>query len=600
MIDTPPSMAACSLPQPASLTLELTPVFFCAFLVLKKALFFVTFVIYSSHKNAICFLEIMDSLQFASSSLEDDSKIIRGWIQKCVEDHEGTSCTKPAPDFNPKRLIYLSSDGSTTRLVDTPIPKPQYVALSYVWGPSEENTKTERNNLDQMYEAIPLNCLPRTLRNVFGVVKSTGIEYLWIDALCIVQDDDVEMSGEIKRMGYIYWNAYLVLTAMSSRGANQGLYSNRREYEGDDIDWHHKIMRSCRSLPQMTWDGPISQDYPLLTRGWTFQERILARRCVHFTAHELVWECKEERLCQCGNIGSGMTVMKEPNLINNMSAAFETCVNLKTYDPSKVIPMWRECVMSYSRRRLSEPKDRLVAISGISGMLRGDAGAEQYVAGMWKDVLPFELLWRCDQTSQLPLKKIFQPSWSWCSVHCGVDWPVLPPTKVDNTLRYIPTNTYFEQNLSGKRAIVSHVEIQPQNAGFGRVTSGRIVLRARVINVIFEKHADPESWKEQHLTEWIIQDNYGSRLPFYPDINQNTLEYTKGYSHEKGSPQRGLKFVEIASEVQGDRMWQAGLVVGGGKGFYERLGMAGYITCEPVACKRDWFEWADYEQITLQ
>jgi len=57
---------------------------------------------------------------------------------------------------------------------------------------------------------------------------------------------------------------------------------------------HHTIMKACRSLRQTDWDGVLLRHYPLLTRGWTFQERILARRCVHFTVKELVWECKCE------------------------------------------------------------------------------------------------------------------------------------------------------------------------------------------------------------------------------------------------------------------------------------------------------------------
>jgi hypothetical protein len=442
--------------------------------------------------------------------LEQSSNRIQGWLDKCEKGHLEFPCAFRNTSTKPSRLICLVPDSQTSKLVnvnklvDVKDYVPRYLILSYVWGPEEDNYLTKKKNLAQLYKEIPLDLLPLTVRQFFQLARTLKFEYVWVDALCIVQDSTNDKKKEIGNMATTYYNATLQISAVASLGASHGLLPpewpkwgydaknglspsewdvKRQEEWNAEKDDHHKIMSACRSLEQDIWDGRLRDFYRLLTRGWAFQERILSRRCVHFTRFELMWECKHARECECGwkrpeSSGSGIG-----NLINNFSAAFdEVC-----YDPTrnqagleKLIPLWRECVMSYSKRDLSEPDDRLVAIEGIARMLRGPEFNTLYLSGLWIDAMPFDLLWRSDQTSELvsaktrktlrwswptvksrkrpswswssfksrkrlswswsslkkkkrlrcswfPGKPSKRPSWSWSSGNRGVDWPTVSP-----------------------------------------------------------------------------------------------------------------------------------------------------------------------------
>ncbi|KAM7192328.1 heterokaryon incompatibility domain containing protein [Naviculisporaceae sp. PSN 640] len=488
----------------------------------------------------------------------------------------------------PKRLIYLGTiTHPRARLVPTPSLLPHYAILSYVWGIEGDNFCTLRANLEQMHTEIPSADLPLTLQHVFRLVRELSLSYLWVDALCIVQDDEHDKATEIVNMASTYMNAYLQIAAMSSPSAHHGLFVS--DDDQLSLSEHHQIMKVCRSLRQHEWDSTLYHHYRLLTRGWTFQERILARRVVHFTKKELVWECKSSRWCECGGIGEGLE--KGQSLINNMSAALEAAVSLSDNGErrGRVSPLWRECVMSYSKRNLGRDSDRLPAISGIATLLLPPGGEEEYIAGLWKEAMPFDLLWRCDQTSRLRERKMFKPSWSWGSVHCGVSWPTathwqgtpeLTPSRVDSSLEasltYLSSGMYFEHGLTG--VPVRHIDVKPLHSRFGEIKRGVIVLSSRKVPVQIRKRDGPEGEDTRDPTDWIVEGT-GSSLPFYPDIQFTDKGKEVGV---EGCGEYWL--VEIASARQGQKIWEAGLVVrqaAGEGGAYERVGIAGYSVCEP-------------------
>jgi len=304
-------------------------------------------------------------------------------------------------------------------------------------------------------------------------------------------------------------------------------------------------------------------------------------------------------------------------LINNMSAALEACMTISDEKERKgrVSPLWRECVMSYSKRNLGKANDRLPAISGIAVLLQppneGKGGGEgEYLAGLWKEAMPFDLLWRCDQTSRLKERKTFQPSWSWGSVHCGVSWPTashwmskpkLCPSEVEASLEasltYLASGTYFEHGLIG--VPVRHIEVRPVNSRFGEIAWGEVVLRSRKAAVrIRKRHRQEEDGQDTDQTDWVVESTgpgLSLTLPFYPDV-QFTEE-----GREVGREQSGEYWlVEIASAAQGDKIWEAGLVVRTAtdqEDAYERVGLGGYSICEPREYP-SWFR-AEPEDVRL-
>ncbi len=356
---------------------------------------------------------------------------------------------------------------------------------------------------------------------------------------------------------------------------------------------------SCVIQRQKDWNTTLTLHYPLLTRGWAFQERILSRRCVHFTVKELVWECKAGRWCECGFIGDTSTLSPGSPLINNISAALEVC------NGSNMVPLWREFVMSFSRRHLSKPVDRLTAISGIAMRLPGGRtkNGEGYVAGLWRDAMPFELLWRCDQTGGLldTVKGRLKPSWSWGSVHCGVSWPTAAQrpkgeaevasqegqdrSDFEKSVEYLTSGTDFESGGAQGVEVLS-VDVQPVSSRFGQMKWGEVVLRTRTVSVCIVKSHGQDGGQ----TDWVIQGPEKAVVPFYPDICFDDDGCEVG--SKDGIIAGGYLFVEIASIRRDVKIWEAGLVVRPSldtPDAYERVGMAGYSMCEPREGKMDWF-----------
>ncbi|KAH7376679.1 heterokaryon incompatibility protein-domain-containing protein [Plectosphaerella cucumerina] len=543
------------------------------------------------------------------TDLRTSAALIRRWLSACLRDHAADYCYQDFPGralHRPKRLVELDPLSSTFRLIHTsPLPSlPPYVAISYVWGTKGNNLTTTTAAVSRLSHHTPFSSLPKTIRDACHITCLIGLRHIWVDALCIVQDDDVEKAVEIADMGSVYWDAWLQIAAMRSRDADDGLLppAGGSPPTPEEMDEHRLVMSACRSLKQRVWDGKLLERYPLLTRGWTFQERILARRCVHFTCIDLVWECKRERWFETPGENEGGGAGAAKTAINNLSGAFLQCVRLGNspgHDSTlaKTVPVWRQFVMSYSKRYLTDMDDRLLAISGIAGMIRREARGSVYAAGLWADAMPFDLLWRCDMSSGNRLKetKKREPSWSWCSVDCGVDWPALekqdatcspltarPPH--EDPLEYVGRGTYFEEGLKGVQVV--SLQLDAPAGVFGQVHGGVVELESRIVPVRVQKR-EGTNWKALHETDWAIvrlTDDLAPPLPYYPD-----LKLVDGQS-----PQH-LLFIEVVSHQVGERRWEAGLVVVAvsGSDAYARVGMAGRRTVSLEEDPRGWFEGAD-------
>ena len=281
-------------------------------------------------------------------------------------------------------------------------------------------------------------------------------------------------------------------------------------------------------------------------------------------------------------------------LINNISAAFEVCT------AHEIVPLWREFVMSFSRRNLGRKEDRLTAIAGIAERLPGTA--EDYLAGLWRKAMPFELLWRCDQsqTARLEGRKTFRPSWSWGSVHCGVGWPAVPKARTverpelgkgksgsEKGLDYLVSGTYFERGVEGVEVVSA--EVEAMGSRFGQVKKGVLELVARTVTVRVESRDHDWVEGDGDKTVWVIVGMDGAELPFYPDVVFGHDGFHEGAKDSEGDT---YLFVEIASVKQDGKIWEAGLVVAktpSESGEYERVGMAGHSVCETREGAEKWF-----------
>ena len=174
----------------------------------------------------------------------------------------------------------------------------KYIALSYVWGTSFSQFRTTKANLTFLQSEGSLNetrtrdHLPGTIKRAMHFTTLLNVDFLWVDCLCIVQDDPVHTTSQINNMASIYSESYLTLCAADGVDAESGLLG----------------IRQCsppRNVQQdiLTFaDGPMSSKWvkymrPKVSaydeRGWTFQEQILSRRSLSFTGNGLEWRCRK-------------------------------------------------------------------------------------------------------------------------------------------------------------------------------------------------------------------------------------------------------------------------------------------------------------------
>jgi hypothetical protein len=196
------------------------------------------------------------------------------------------------------------------------------VALSYCWGPSAP-LKTTTANLEQHRQGIPFDDLPKTLQDAVTVTQGLGIRYLWIDALCIVQGDAADWEAESSKMGDVYSSAYVVIAASQAADCSQGFLDRRggkerapgKQSTTDGIEVglitnpnSASVSRICKRKLGPSEEFVYSCEHrhhtrirqaPLNQRAWVLQENLLARRIVHFSDREMLWECVEGLRCEC-------------------------------------------------------------------------------------------------------------------------------------------------------------------------------------------------------------------------------------------------------------------------------------------------------------
>jgi len=306
----------------------------------------------------------------------------------------------------------------------------RYVALSHTWGVKEERVKAMplllTQNLSAQQLNIPWHELTQTFQDAIMIARNIGIPYVWIDSLCIVQDDHEDWAREASRMAAVYKHAYLVIAATSSKNGDDGCLRARGPSHDvvDSANGSFHVQRQINHRSLVEWQAE-GIDMPLLGRAWCFQERLLASRVLHYTEREMMWECQEELWCECQTIKLGHPSAVEPETFKLAHAIAAVSINPRIRAES-----WNKVVRRYSQRALTFGTDRLPGISGIARELALPA-LGKYLAGLWEYQLPQALLWEStgkviDRPSQY-----LAPTWSWASIVTAVV-PFEPGTMVNS------------------------------------------------------------------------------------------------------------------------------------------------------------------------
>ncbi|KAH7163396.1 heterokaryon incompatibility protein-domain-containing protein [Dactylonectria estremocensis] len=348
---------------------------------------------------------------------------VKSWMSACEKGHK--ECRTPTEGLLPKRVVQIiagSKLGSCRVRLFEPGPsrRAPYICLSHCWGKQQILT-TKGLNLEQHMREIPRDKLSATFQDAIEFSCRLGVEFLWIDSLCIIQDSAADWEQEAVKMASYYSNADLTIAASAAVDGSVGLFPARpKTDEAVELHGKDKQGRPYQLVTRTAIDHPfdVEEDefghFPLTKRGWVFQEHILSRRFLHFGARELVWECHSRTHCQCGMIP---VAPRSDHATNQVLSAAK--YGLQTTDVRKRRQLWYENVESMMNLDFTYVTDRLAATAGVATLLaKGYKG--RYLAGLWEDSLVSDLCWAIMENGKRPeeLRKV--PSWSWGSVSGGL------------------------------------------------------------------------------------------------------------------------------------------------------------------------------------
>lgn len=384
------------------------------------------------------------------------------WLDDCRSEH---ICSKKLPlkehenEFHPwpSRLIDVRAfddddDQIDVRLVDNDDPTREHICLSYCWGTSKTFTTTSRS-LRLRKTRIKFQVLPKTFQDAVIITRRLGKRYLWIDALCIIQDDRRDWERESVKMGAIYSTAYVTIAADSGSDCHSGCFNTAslsQELSFDNVSFELSFTVEGKQSIVYVWDPsrgaqisthPEIDGSPLAERGWVCQERILSPRILHYTSSQLFWECRECFLAE-DNLRPWTVWTAQSGTVCGLARNLYGL----TFDPigrSRLLGIWYNSVVSqsYSRRKLTLPEDKLTAISGVARAF-GRHFMTSYLAGLWQLDLPWGLSWRRrGGTGSTRAQSYRAPSFSWAALDAPVEWPI-PSDTANSKIEIITTETH--------------------------------------------------------------------------------------------------------------------------------------------------------------
>ena len=293
----------------------------------------------------------------------------------------------------PTRLIKLESDGISCAKICSTQNLVKFAALSYRWG-ADTQSATLKENVDQRYQTLTTSDFPRTLQDAIHVTRRLGLEYIWIDRICIIQDDNDDWAKEASLMANIYETAYVVLSATATADCGDG-FLQRRLKPPLVIQYTHIGQEDCEVRARLRqghncgkW--PLQVAYPLLQRGWCMQERLLARRIIHFLPDEIIFQCENGQECECGAASKGDTYAELADFPSLRRAS-----DIESSEPRepKFSWKWMSIVSDYSKMGLTYGDDTLPALSGLAACME-HLKPGNYIAGHWQHNIVSQLGWR--------------------------------------------------------------------------------------------------------------------------------------------------------------------------------------------------------------
>ncbi|KAF4950003.1 hypothetical protein FSARC_13322 [Fusarium sarcochroum] len=363
--------------------------------------------------------------------------LLLNWLNDCDLNHPQCGQVNRSSVKVPTRLIdvgqgdagssivYLHETGKETSYRSN---KLRYIALSHPWGDAKEHRHfctTSENLQDRLDHGIVVGQFPNTFKHAIEVTRQLGVQYLWIDSLCIIQGHGGDFDTEAKKMEAVFSSAYCVIAASRASGTSSGFLWERptREMVKLDSGLPEDTVYACEAIDDFQHDvieGALNK------RGWVLQERALAPRTIYFTEKQTYWEC-----------GQGVRCETLTRLTNNQ-AAFLGDANfpklaMRSARGAK-IRFYQSLYEQYSNLQFTRIYDRPIAIAGLEQRLvsafKTDGGYGVFKGSFFGR----SLLWKRDTTRSSALtmiafpknQKFRVPTWSWMAYEGPIAYLEIP------------------------------------------------------------------------------------------------------------------------------------------------------------------------------
>ncbi|RYP91958.1 hypothetical protein DL770_001932 [Monosporascus sp. CRB-9-2] len=355
---------------------------------------------------------------------EETLNCAKTWLESCRESHR--PCRLEETPHLPTLVLDVSQPNP--RLLRPRGLAAPYAALSHRWG-SSQPLCTLKSNIANHTRGVAIETVPRTFQDAIRVTRHLGIRYLWIDSLCIVQDDGDDWAREAARMADYYTGAEVVIAASSSTGCTEG-FLGPRPASSDRGTLQIPRNKGSRELLPLHFRGSLVGDMPgmanqlgyredmLSTRSWCYQERLLARRYLSFDRDQLSWECNAACHCESSDISPDLERVDAKDDAGSGGGGdheYNLSLRLLRSSQAELYEFWMlKVVRHYGKRNLTRYSDRSVAVQGVADVL-GEHLGDECIYGVWKGDALWGLAWRTLTVPGVPLD--VAPTWSWASVY---------------------------------------------------------------------------------------------------------------------------------------------------------------------------------------
>lgn len=350
----------------------------------------------------------------------------------------------------PKRVIDvgLLNDSRGPRVYESQAEPGQWATLSHCWGQTVTTMLTLATYEERML-GISMTALPKNFRDAIIVTRMLGIQYLWIDSLCIIQDSTEDWLQESANMGEIYKHSLVTIAATNAKESAAGFLRKRQNEVCCDFQYKN-VKLPVYIRPRVEWYGFAEIVGPLTQRAWVLQERLLPSRILHFGGQQMMWQCRTKTLaegfCDTDSTreeqipGSIESMMRNGFHANNRSfidVKSNFSIKAKSLESNSpklpadniysmrdnIYGQWYHMIGIYPRLKLTNHTDKLPAVAGIAQQVQLRTN-DTYLAGLWKSDLQRGLQWWCSPPATMIKPSVPRaPSWSWAALDLAIDKP---------------------------------------------------------------------------------------------------------------------------------------------------------------------------------